>query len=389
MAGETNIIKPDLQFVNQVIASGGDTLKKCYQCDTCSVVCNPTPDSKPFPRKEMLQAQWGLKGVLKSPDIWLCHQCSDCTVYCPRGAKPGEVMNALRKMCIENYAIPPMLAKMVGDSKFLLALIAVPILLLLVLLKFMGTLGIGLGEEAGKQLVHKGLAIPDGSIRFAKLFPTLAVDFIFVPAFFFAVVVLAKGVLSYWKDLNESSPFKVKIEGNLVGNLICTLKDILLHNRFRQCETTYNRSTNHLFVVAGFIFLLVVTSWGFLNEWVLHHEPPYFLLSPIKLMAMVGTAALLYGIYNIVKERQANAAQAGLGGYYDWLFVYVVFAVGATGLGAWLFRLLHIKILAYPTYFLHLSAVFFLFFYAPYTKMAHMVYRTAAMLYARMSGRGF
>ncbi|MGA8141732.1 MAG: hypothetical protein WB948_13740, partial [Desulfobaccales bacterium] len=69
--------------------------------------------------------------------------------------------------------------------------------------------------------------------------------------------------------------------------------------------------------------------------------------------------------------------------------VYVIFAVGATGLLSWLLRLIDIRILAYPTYFLHLVSVFFLFFYAPYTKMAHMVYRTVAMLYARMSGRGF
>jgi quinone-modifying oxidoreductase, subunit QmoC len=371
MAGET-IIKPDLQFVKRVVAAGGETVKKCYQCDTCSVVCNVTPDNKPFPRKEMLQAQWGLKEVVTNPDIWLCHQCSDCTVYCPRGAKPGEVLGVLRQMCIENYATPPILGRMVGDPKFLPLLLAFPVVLLLLALKVTG---------------H--LHLPEGPIMYSKLFPTLLVDFIFVPAFFFAVAVLAKGVLAFWKDINITNPWKVKVEGNLVTNLIATFKDILWHNRFRECETTYNRSTNHLFVLFGFIFLAIVTGWGFLNEWVLHHDSPYAIYEPIKLLAMVGTAALIYGIYNILKERQANAEKAGFGTYFDWLFVYVVFAVGATGLLAWLFRLLGIRILAYPTYFVHLTSVFFLFFYAPFTKMAHMVYRTVAMVQARMSGRGF
>jgi len=384
MAGEI-LIKPDLQFVKRVMAAGGDTVKQCYQCDTCSVVCNLTPDEKPFPRKEMLQAQWGLKEVLSDPDIWLCHQCSDCTVYCPRGANPGEVLGVLRQMAIEKYATPPVLAKAVGDPKFLPLLIAFPMLLLLFLLKIMG----GMGIKVGENLVHQGIAIPEGKIIFAKLFPTLAVDFIFVPAFFFAVAVLAKGALAFWQDINAPHPWRVKVEGNLVGNLIATLQDILFHNRFRTCETTYTRATNHLFLVFGFIFLLIVTTWGFLNEWVLHNEPPYFLLSPIKLLAMVGTASLLYGIWNLIKERQANAEKAGYGSYNDWFLIYVIFVVGATGLLSWLFRLVHLPILAYPTYFLHLTAIFMLFFYAPYTKLAHIVYRTVAMLHARMSGRGF
>jgi quinone-modifying oxidoreductase subunit QmoC len=371
MAAE-KIIKPDLQFVKRVVAAGGDTVKKCYQCDTCSVVCNLTPDQKPFPRKEMLQAQWGLTEVLQDPDIWLCHQCSDCTVYCPRGAKPGEVLAVLRQMCIEKYATPPALAKMVGDSKFLPLLIAFPMVLLMLALKITG---------------HWN--IPAGTITYSHFFPTLLIDFIFVPALAFAVFVLVKGVKAYWQDINAPHPWRVKVEGSLVKDLIATLKDILFHERFRQCETTYNRSINHLFLVFGFIFLAVVTSWGFLNEWVLHHESPYFLLSPIKLLAMVGTASLLYGIWNLLKERQANADKAGYGTYFDWFLIYLVFAVGATGLLSWLFRLIEIRILAYPTYFLHLTAVFMLFFYAPYTKMAHMVYRTVAMLHARMSNRGF
>jgi len=385
MAGET-LIKPDLQFVKRIVAAGGDTAKKCYQCDTCNVVCNLSPDERPFPRKEMLQAQWGLQDVLKSPDIWLCHQCSDCTVQCPRGAKPGEVLGVLRQMCIEKYAFPSILARFVGDIKFLPVLIAMPVVLLLVWLYGLGFLGI----EVAKGVVHKGIAIPDGPVVYSKLFPTLwAVDLIFVPAFFFAVGVLGLGVMSYWKDLNEANPWKVKLAGNFPSNLIAVLKDILLHNRFRQCETTFARSVNHLLLVFGFIFLASVTGWAFLKEWVFHQESPYFLLSPIKLLAMAGTAALIYGIWQIYQARQENAEQAGYGTYFDWQLIYLIMAVGITGLASWVFRLLGAATLAYPTYFIHLVSVFCLFFYAPYTKIAHLVYRTVAMLYARMADRGF
>jgi ferredoxin len=144
---QATLVEPDLQFIKQVKAYGGDTLKKCFQCATCSVVCNLSPEERPFPRKEMIWTQWGLKDRLaQDPDIWLCHHCNDCSKYCPRGAKPGDVLSALRHMAILNHAFPRFVAQMVGDPRFLPVVFAIPVILLLLLMFVAGTLNIPEGE---------------------------------------------------------------------------------------------------------------------------------------------------------------------------------------------------------------------------------------------------
>ncbi len=58
---EATVLNPDLGFIKDLQALGGGDLKKCYQCATCSVVCPISPETKPYPRKEMIAASWGLK----------------------------------------------------------------------------------------------------------------------------------------------------------------------------------------------------------------------------------------------------------------------------------------------------------------------------------------
>ena len=82
-------------------------------------------------------------------------------------------------------------------------------------------------------------------------------------------------------------------------------------------------------------------------------------------------------------EKEDKAAPT----FYDWFLIWVIAAVGITGLGAELLRWADFGVLAYLTYYLHLVAVFMLFFYMPYTTFAHMVYRTLAMVHERMTAR--
>jgi quinone-modifying oxidoreductase subunit QmoC len=378
------VISPDLNFVKDVIKSGGDSLKKCFQCATCTVVCNVAPDDKPFPRKEMVHAQWGLKDELFSnPDIWLCHQCSDCTAYCPRGANPGEVLGTIRQMSLEKYSAPGFLAKAMRDTRYLVFLLAIPVLIILGVLYF--------HPQAALTDVPRG---EHGEIIFAKFMPmTTAIDPLYMAAMIFAVVVLAKGVMAYWADMAKHNP----VSGKVTDTLIDVGKDILTHTKFLDCDVTAKRRTSHLLVFYSFVVLAVTTGFAAAREWggilgiidsALLHANKDALYMPMKILGNIGAAALVIGIIMVAMNRVDNAEKAGKGSYYDWLFIGLIAVIAATGLCAQLARLGNIANLAYPLYFAHLASVLFLFMYAPFSKMAHMVYRATAMVFARMAGRG-
>jgi len=383
------VISPDLGFVKDVIAGGGESLKKCYQCATCSVVCNLTPDDKPFPRKEMIYAQWGLKDKLfPNPDIWLCHQCSDCSAYCPRGAKPGEVLNAVRKLSIENYSVPRFLGKAVGSPGALVPLLAVPVVIFLIILSSLGHLN--LANIPRNEL---------GEISYAKFLPSIYIDSVFVPIALFAVVSLAMAILRYWKDMERvAGPVR---KGNIWNTVIATIWEILEHKRFEKCNVTKDRKIAHFLVFYSFIGLAITTAWAVLYlygpglmkligskpfSWMLG-ESPYPLTDPVKWIANASALSLFIGIWLVISNRLRDQEKAGKGSYYDWLFIYIVLAIMATGILSEVVRLADIAVLAYIIYFAHLVVVFFLFAYAPFSKMAHMVYRATAMVFAKATER--
>ena len=365
------IVSPDLNFVKEVIAAGADSLKKCYQCSTCTVVCEVTPNNKPFPRKEMLYAQWGMKDqLITNPDIWLCHQCSDCTAFCPRGAKPGEVLGAVRRVAIKEYSGPRFMAELTSNPKYALLLFAIPIAIFLVILGAIGHLdltAISLNEN--------------GVIAFPEFIPDIYVDMIMVPIAGFAALVFLLAITKYWSAMAASAG-RVG-GGDIVNSITGTLIDIFTHKKFSACGVAKDRKVSHLLVFYSFIGLAITTSLGVFYVYGLKWEMPYPQTNILKLIGNASAIGLLVGMTYMITNRMKNQAKAGLGSYFDWLLIVIIFGTCVTGILAEVIRLANLPVPAYITYFAHLVFIFVLFAYAPFSKMAHMVYRTTAMVFAR------
>jgi quinone-modifying oxidoreductase subunit QmoC len=383
---EATVIKPDLQFVNEIIKGGGESLKKCYQCATCSVVCNVTPEGNPFPRKEMVLAQWGQKDkLIASPDVWLCHQCSDCTAYCPRGAKPGEVLNAIRKQSIKHVAMVPFFAKVATDAKLLPVLFAIPMVLFYVILLVLGNGSFSAPRAEGNIMAYH------------KFVPVPVIDTVFILTAIFAAASAFVGIKRLWSGMKAQAG-EMKSTGSLAGDIISSVTTILAHSKFADCNVNRMRQWGHMLLFYSFVGLAVVTTWAIIYLYGFEllgiqpfgpfhfGESPYPNSDPVKILALVSSIAFAAGVVILLLNRFAKAGKAGMGSYFDWIFLLIVMGVGATGMLSWALRLADMSA-GYLVYYFHLVFIWSLFAYAPYSKFAHLFYRTTAMVFARHSGR--
>ena len=91
-------IQPDTSFVQERDGVGRRRREKVLPVRHLRLRLLPFHPGNPFPRNQMLAAQWGLKDKLVN-DLgpWLCFYCGECSKMCPRQANPGETMMALRR----------------------------------------------------------------------------------------------------------------------------------------------------------------------------------------------------------------------------------------------------------------------------------------------------
>lgn len=104
----SNTLDPNFKFL---IAQepGGENIKKCFSCGTCSVGCPIREVTERYnPRRIIRMALLGLKrDVLDSEFIWLCASCYTCFERCPQNVRIPELMNAIRNIAAREGYLPP------------------------------------------------------------------------------------------------------------------------------------------------------------------------------------------------------------------------------------------------------------------------------------------
>jgi quinone-modifying oxidoreductase, subunit QmoC len=384
-------VQPDMEFIRSLKEAGGDTLKKCFQCATCSVMCPLSKEGKPFPRKEMIWAQWGMRDkLITDPDVFLCHQCGDCTTHCPRGAKPGDVLSSIRAYAYTFYGWPKPLAKLASSAKGLPILIGLPVVVIFIMWLLSGAMRFPTSEEFSQYGYQRFFGTWDFYWYAKNIF---FIVLIMVPSLGLALFSSFKGISTMWKTMSEDAglnkEYRPSVGQFLKDFLWPSLVEIVKHSRFRECTTNIDRVQGHLPLMLAFIGLAIVTTWSLVKNDVLgliwpSLHGPMVIYDPFKILANISAIALLFGVGVLwASRKKAEAELKTQATFYDWFLIWEIAAVGVTGLAAQLLRWAEMPVVGYIVYFLHLVSVMMLFLYLPYTKFAHLMYRTSAYAFEK------
>jgi len=365
---------------------GGENAARCYQCATCSSVCELAPANAPFPRRQILWAQWGMEDrLMGDAGPWLCHQCNDCSVRCPREVNPGDIMASVRAMVVEKMATPAFLGRLVGNAKKTWPLLVLgPLVYWLVLL---GATGIHI------PLVDDALSATDGRFHYEHFVPHTLIYITYFSATFFVLLTMFSSGSRYWKMLGTNSERK----GSLIGALIPAFIDIGTHKKFATCDRgVFRRRWGHFLVMWGFVGAAITSGFAVVYlyretvffSWLnLGYSYPVPITHWVKWLGNISAVALvLGGLLLWLNRRSTDDKLVGVTTAFDRFFLWVVLTVIATGVITEVFRFIAVPpILACAVYLIHLAIVLTLFLTLPYSKFAHILYRTLAMAHERLT----
>jgi quinone-modifying oxidoreductase subunit QmoC len=210
--------------------------------------------------------------------------------------------------------------------------------------------------------------------EFANLYPLWLIETFFFSLSGLIVVAFLAGVARFVRALRASGA-----DGAILRGLVPAAVTIMTHERFARCGQERARYLGHLATFWGFLGLAgVSTVVGFATMFGVM-ETPLAQTNVLKILGNLSGVVAIAGVALLLADRLRDPGKRAASTYFDWFFIWTLAGVIATGAIIQFLRLAEADPWMYIWYYVHLVLIFVLFVSAPFTKFAHVVYRTVAM----------
>lgn len=352
---------------------GGEGIRKCYQCGTCTAICPNSETQTVRVRRLIKKIQLGMRSsVLGDPTPWTCYFCGDCNATCPKEATPGYIMNSARKYQVINYSFLKL-----GKAFYerLYAAIA------LVVLTIVGISGIFVWSHGLSELNLNRVDIYSfmSSEIIHEIGLWLLVYTVLVSSFnIINMYRYTKASLGYGKNVKLSTYIKEFID--------VILKEGLFQLRLKCQKGRNDRYLAHLSIFWGFVLAFAATGVHFIWLTLYPEVPePLIVTNIARVLGIVGGILLMYGsIYYLLRRVKKDDVYAERTYLPDWWLLLLIFVISLSGFLITAAIYLNIPLLAYASYGAHLLTVFYLIISAPFSKLVHLIYRPLALWFAKV-----
>lgn len=306
----------------------------------------------------------------------LCHNCGACLHACQYAPPHDFAINVPRAMAkvrvqtYADYAWPKRFGALYKRNGLALSLalaVSLSIFLLMALQR------------------NGNLWISHTNINFYDLFPHNLMVSLFAPVFLFSAVALSLGVRQFWREITPAtSGASLTLSAGAEASEAALQLKYLDGGHGDGCNNeddafTLSRRRAHHLTFYGFILCFAATSVATIYHYALGWVAPYDLPELPKVLGVLGGVSLLLGTAGLFKLHLTRHPLHGDPEQkpMDLGFIALLFFTSATGLALWLAR----NHAAMPALLaIHLGVVMALFATLPYSKFAHGIFRTAALL---------
>lgn len=339
-------VNPD--FASEIYKYGEKDFSACFNCGTCTAVCDLSTAEASFPRELIRHTALGLEDELKaSLKPWQCYGCGTCTTDCPRQANPSELMMSLRRWLMAKY-------DWTGMAGILYK--SLPITLLVFALTLVGVLAYAYSQNFDLgHLMHVGH-------NFEK-YAILSVG----------LVILLPNLIRMWYFTIVKPGVKPSLK-----KYVTSLADLFIHmftqKRALGCDDNKTRWFEHMILVIAYLSLLFTTvflNW-FSTESVFVHVLGY-----------VFSGIVFVVTFDFVRRRRQKKEVITQNSHSaDWFFIVWLTLMGLTAFAVKLFQdmgWLQDNIWLYLFHFTVL--VQWALIIVPFGKWSHFLYRSFAMYF--------